>query len=114
MAITKGPLISVEASGKFADLVVYSHWKGLTYAKKLVKPANPNTSAQQVIRGYFTTSVSAWHAETTTVRTAWTTYAKNNSLNESGFNLYVGKYIKFLTNSGGVPPTVTNTPPDMS
>ena len=114
MAITRGPFFSLDASGEFGGTVVYSHWKGLKYARELVVPFNANTSAQQVIRGYFTTAVSAWHAENGTVKTTWTSYAKNHSLNESGFNLYVGKYIKFLINSTGTPPTVTNTPPNMT
>src|SRR5579862_2178766 len=114
MAKLNAPLMSLGASGEFGKEIVYSHWKGINYARELVIPMNPNSAAQQVIRGYFTASVDAWHAETSTVRTAWTDYAKTQSLAESGYNLYVGKYIKFLVGHSGTPPTVTNTPPTMS
>lgn len=114
MAKVSAPLMSLDASGEFGKEIVFSHWKGINYARELVTPENPDTAAQQVIRGYFTDAVNAWHAETSTVRTAWTNYAKDQSLEESGFNLYVGAYITFLVAHSGTPPTVTNTPPTMS
>ena len=114
MAKVTSPLFSFSASGQIGKALVYASWKGISYVKKYVAPSNSNTSAQQVIRGYFSTAVDAWHAETNMVRTAWTDYANNNSLPESGFNFYVGKYISFLVENAGTPPTVTNTPPTMS
>jgi hypothetical protein len=114
MAKVTSPLFSFSASGQVGKAIVYSSWKGINYVRRYVIPANPDTAAQQVIRGYFTDAVSAWHAETSTVRTAWTDYAKTHGLQESGFNLYVGVYIKFLVDHSGTPPTVTNTPPTMS
>jgi len=33
---------------------VYAIWKGMSYARKYVIPANPKTAAQELIRGYFT------------------------------------------------------------
>ena len=114
MAKVTSPLFGFDASGQLGSALVYSTWKGINYVRKYAIPSNPNTSAQQVIRGYFKTAVDAWHAENGTVKTAWTNYAKNHSMAESGFNLYVGKYVKFLIDSSGTPPTVTNTPPNMT
>lgn len=114
MAIVTSPLFSFSAGGQVGKAIVYSSWKGINYVRMYVIPANPDTAAQQVIRGYFTDAVNAWHAETSTVRTAWTDYANDHSLQESGFNLYVGAYITFLVAHSGTPPTVTNTPPTMS
>ena len=114
MSKLAGPLHSDAASGKTGD-VVYAQWKGIKYSRlNPLERKDAKTASQQVIRGYFTTAVAAWHAENNTVRIAWTSYTKSHSLSESGFNLYVGKYIKFLTNSSGTPPTVTNTPPNMT
>ena len=47
MAKTTGPLMSVSASGKFANTIVYLK-NG--YARTWLKPANPQTTAQQAIR----------------------------------------------------------------
>ena len=114
MAKVTGPLMSLSASGSFGDTLVYATWKGIQYVRQYFVPQNPNTAGQQVIRGYFSTAVSAWQGETSPVRTSWTNYASTNALKESGFNLYVGKYIKFLIDNAGTPPTDTDTPPNMS
>lgn len=114
MAKVVGPLMSISASGTYANTLVYSVWKGIQYCREWVTPMNPDSPAQQVIRGYFVTGVLAWHAETSTVRLSWTNYAKTKALQESGYNLYVGAYIEFLVNHDGTPPTTTNTPPTMS
>lgn len=114
MAKVTGPLMSITASGTFADTIVYASIRGNQYARIWKTPANPNSAAQQVIRGYFTDAVNAWHAETSTVRTAWDNYAKSSGYNGNGFNEYVGAYITFLVDHSGTPPTVTDTPPNMS
>jgi len=46
MAKVTGPLFSVSASGKFAQALVYSSWKGSNVVRELVVPANPQTGAQ--------------------------------------------------------------------
>jgi len=46
MAKTSGPLFSLGASGKFGGAAVYSIWKGITYVRQLVTPANPKSAAQ--------------------------------------------------------------------
>ena len=114
MAKLTGPLMSLSASGQFASTIVYATWKGIKYARAYVIPENPNTSAQQVIRGYFSTAVAAWQGETSPHRLLWTDYASTNGLQESGFNLYVGKYCTFLGDNAGTPPTGTITPPNMT
>lgn len=49
MAIIKAGILS-KVSGKVAG-VVGGTWKGKNYLRELVKPANPNTAAQQAQRG---------------------------------------------------------------
>jgi len=46
MATTKGPLGSLDASGKLADVLVFSKWKGRPYARRLVTPTDPKSDAQ--------------------------------------------------------------------
>lgn len=46
MAKLKGPALSLTASGKLGDAVVYSIWRGRPYAKHAKTPANPNTAPQ--------------------------------------------------------------------
>jgi hypothetical protein len=114
MAKVNGPLMSITASGSFGKTIVYATIRSIQYARIWKTPANPNSAAQQVIRGYFTDAVGAWHAETSSVRTTWDNYAKSIAYNGNGFNEYVGTYIKFLVNHSGTPPTITDTPPSMS
>jgi hypothetical protein len=115
MAKINGPLHSDSATGQWGKVMVFSYWKGQSVSKKYVaNPSNPNTAAQLVVRGYFSTAVNAWQAENSTIKSAWNTYASNTGYFGSGFNLYVGQYCLFLKGNAGTPPTVTNTPPTMT
>lgn len=46
MAKVTGPLMSMTASGKLADSVVFSVWKGVAYVRQYVIPANPQSEGQ--------------------------------------------------------------------
>lgn len=61
MAKVTGPLFSLTASGQLAKALVYMSWKGIDDVRQYVVPANPNTSAQQTQRGYFSDAVTDWH-----------------------------------------------------
>jgi len=50
MAKVSGPLMSLSASGKVADAVVYFGWKGIHTVRQWLKPANPQSPAQGNIR----------------------------------------------------------------
>jgi hypothetical protein len=63
MAKVTGPLMSIDASGAFADTMVYAKWKGINYSRQYAIPGNPRTANQLQIRDYFTTTVAAWQAE---------------------------------------------------
>jgi hypothetical protein len=62
MAIVTAPLFSLGASGSIAKTLTYFPWKGLRCVRQRVVPANPNSSAQQVQRGYFGDAVDLVHA----------------------------------------------------
>lgn len=50
MAKTTGPLFSLTASGSVAKTITYSAWKGISYVRQLVIPANPQTADQAAVR----------------------------------------------------------------
>ncbi|MBA7536767.1 hypothetical protein ES705_29031 [subsurface metagenome] len=61
VAKLKAPLMSLGASGKLANTLVFMPWKGLNCVREYVIPANPQTDRQVTQRGYFTTMVEAIH-----------------------------------------------------
>jgi len=111
MALVKAPLFSLDARGKLADTLVYAIWKGLNYCREYVIPFNPNSAAQQTIRGYFTDAVAAYQAELPATKTAWDVAVKALGWAMSGFNYYVAEYIKYLAGHSGTPPTPPFLPP---
>lgn len=46
MAKVTGPLMSMDASGKFGDALVFGKWKGRNVVRQYTKPSNPQTSLQ--------------------------------------------------------------------
>lgn len=61
MAKLKGPLMSLGASGKLANTLVFFPWKGLNVVREYVVPSNPKTALQIVQRGYMTEAVAFVH-----------------------------------------------------
>jgi len=53
MARTKGPLMSLDASGSIAKTITFSKWKGRSYVRELVIPANPKSGGQVGVRSTF-------------------------------------------------------------
>ncbi len=111
MAKVRGPLFSLEARGKLASSLVYAVWKGLNYCRQYVIPHNPETAAQVTIRGYFTDAVAAYQAEDQATKDAWDAAIKALGWPMTGFNYYVGKYIRYLIDNGGTPPVPPFLPP---
>ena len=85
--ITFSPLVA-GASGKAAD-AVFSNWKGRAYVRKLVKPANPNTAAQQTVRESLGRLPKLWRSLESQVRAVQDTYAAAYGM--SGYNWFVGQ-----------------------
>lgn len=46
MAKVTGPLMSMDASGKFGDALVFGKWKGRNVVRQYTRPANPQTALQ--------------------------------------------------------------------
>lgn len=53
MAKTRGPLLSMRASGQIGSSHVYGTWRGVAYARQLVTPTNPRTTDQTQTRSVF-------------------------------------------------------------
>lgn len=94
MAKVTGPLMSIDARGKLANSIVFMAWKGINTVRQWVKPANPNTAAQQAIRQDFTTAVSKYHSLLAPDTIAWAARAAGQAF--SGFNLFVKKVVDAL------------------
>lgn len=62
MAKLKAPLMSLGASQKLGDALVFFAWKGLNVVREYVIPANPKSPPQVTQRGYMTDAVAAIHA----------------------------------------------------
>lgn len=78
MAKTTAPLLSFDASGQIGESQVYSSWKGRSYARRYVVPANPNTAAQQLTRNAFAWLQGVTKYMGATLAAAWDAYASNN------------------------------------
>jgi hypothetical protein len=80
MSKTNGPLLSFDAGGSLGKTIVYSKWKGISYARRWVQPANPNTTAQQAVRGVFGWLMQVWSYMPAEVQESWNAYASGQPL----------------------------------
>lgn len=78
--IKLGP-IAAQISGSIAG-TVFSRNRAGWYARTRAIPTNPNTNAQQAIRGLFATTSQAWAALTVSQRAAWENWANQNLITD--------------------------------
>lgn len=71
MARVTGPLLSLSASGKLADAMVFSRWKGRPYVRQLVIPANPKSGGQTGMRSMFAFLSQNWSGIGATPQATW-------------------------------------------
>ncbi|MCK5604881.1 hypothetical protein KAR91_23525 [Candidatus Pacearchaeota archaeon] len=114
MALVKGPLLSLEASGSIRKTIVFSQWKGRNYVRGHVIPFNPSTALQVNVRTAMALLVAAWQGEVVGYQTTWDEYGK--TFNLSGFNTYVKRgmdeyVIQITTAVTPVSVSVTGDPP---
>ena len=98
MAKVTAPLLSFSASGKIADTLVASSWKGLAVFRQFVRPSNPQTAAQVTQRGYMADVVAAWrnYFTSSTGRSAWNRLALQLPSVMSGFNAFVRNAVQVV------------------
>jgi len=89
MARVSGPLMSVGASGTFAKTLTYATWKGRSYVRQRVIPANPKTSSQTGIRAMFGYVAAAWAGIAALSKATWDAAAVARGI--SAFNAYASQ-----------------------
>lgn len=87
MAVVKGPLFSIGASGTVAGSIVYSIWKGRPYVRQHAVPANPKSQAQLGVRAALRFLSQFWDALGAAEQASWVDPAA--STNISPFNAYI-------------------------
>jgi len=80
MARLTAPLLSLAASGTIGDAITFSSWKGIPYARTRVIPYNPNSLAQQEVRGVFSTLNEMWKRMPQLARDPWQTWVNGQPL----------------------------------
>lgn len=87
MAVVKGPLFSIGASGTVAGAVVYSTWKGRPYVRQHAIPANPRSAGQLSVRAMMQFLSQIWDGLTDADKADWDTRAA--ATNISPFNAFI-------------------------
>jgi len=88
MAVVKGPLFSVGASGQIAGAIVYSNWKGRPYVRQHAVPANPKSGGQVGVRVMMKFLTQYWTEMSAIQKADWETRAALTNI--SPFNAFVG------------------------
>ena len=117
MAKTTAPLLSLGAGGSIAKTVVFSKWRGISYVRQHVTPANPNTTGQQDTRNVFRTMTEMWKLMPTLGVDPWNAFATGRAF--LGRNAYIGQNVSAMRGladqdlavgspgaRGGLPPTL--------
>lgn len=75
MPKTTAPLLSFGAAGQIGQSMVFSKWKGISYVRRYVIPANPKTVKQQANRGVFSMLNAAYLYAPAAIKQAFDAYA---------------------------------------
>lgn len=94
MAKTTAPLLSMGARGQIGKSQVYASWRGISYARQLVVPSNPNSSEQQSTRGVFASMSDLWKNGPTLMIAPWNAFASGKPL--TGRNAFIGENIRAM------------------
>lgn len=80
MAKVESPLFGMTADGQIGQSLVFARWKGVRYARRYSVPANPNTQAQQGVRGVFSFLVALFKVAPAAFRAPWDAKAAGEPL----------------------------------
>lgn len=64
--------------------LVFSLWRGMQVARRLVVPANPSTTEQDTSRGYLSSAATAFQSVTPSEKADWNAWANINASNILG------------------------------
>lgn len=90
MVRTKAPLVSLDAAGQIAGVMIHQTWKGRTYARKLTIPNNPNTAAQVGVRVMMSYLTKHWATLGPTTRDTWNELADQQMITPMDANVQDG------------------------
>lgn len=79
--------MSLDASGKLANAVVFSKWKGRNYIRSWVKPANPKAAGQVAVRSMFKFLSQIWDGLSAANKATWDDRAAQKVV--SNFNAFM-------------------------
>jgi len=94
MAKVTGPLLSLSASGTIARTQTYAKWRGISYVRQRVVPANPRSTAQVLTRDIFTAMGQRWKQGGPLMRAPWERYASGQRF--LGSNAYLGQNLNAM------------------
>jgi len=100
-ALVTAPLLSLDASGKVADALVFAKWKGRNYVRALVRPSNPKSGGQTGMRTMFKFLSQNWKNVSGIDQGTWDTLAEAAAV--APFNSYMQKNL--ISNRNFLPPT---------
>lgn len=89
MAKLSGPMLSLDARGKFGGAIVFSGWKGIQSARQLVKPANPRSTGQMETRTKLAVAGKATKVTGTT--SPFADYVRSIAPNGQSYASYIQK-----------------------
>jgi hypothetical protein len=94
MAKTTAPLLSFSASGQIAKTQVYSKWKGRSYVRRYVTPANPRSVDQTLTRDTFSWLQAVFKLAPPLAIDPWNLFAKGKVLTPR--NAFTSKNLSLL------------------
>lgn len=94
MAKVTSPLWGMTADGQIGKSVVFARWKGVRYARRYTVGANPNTLAQQEVRGTFKWLADLYRYAPSTFRDPWELRVKGEPL--TAVNMFIKQNLAYL------------------
>ncbi len=112
MAVVKGPLFSLDASGTVGGSIVFGKWKGRNYVRRHAIPANPESVGQVSVRSMLRFLTQYWDSLTDAEKATWDVRAAATDI--SPFNAYVSysmlRWGRYASPTKADPATETGTP----
>lgn len=94
MAKTTAPLLSFGAGGQIAKTAVYAKWRGRSYVRRHVIPANPQSTEQTKTRSLFSWLNQVWKNMGSLAIAPWNAYATGQAF--LGRNAFIGQNISAM------------------
>lgn len=94
MALLRGALLSFGARGQIGKTLVIGAWRGITYGREYVVPANPKSTGQVATRDVFAWLNAVWKVMPADAQAPWEAYSKGQPF--VGRNALISKNLPVL------------------